>query len=133
MEHYDWKDAYNTGIRELDSQHEYLFALTNRLLRQRENPNRAHVKGILDELYEYTEQHFAYEESLMEQSLYDDLLDHKKLHIRLKERLSLYSVEVAKGKLSVDDLCEFMKIWLINHILRQDFHFSEQVKNKKDT
>ncbi|MBS0616682.1 MAG: bacteriohemerythrin [Spirochaetes bacterium] len=133
MEHYDWKDAYNTGIRELDSQHEYLFALTNRLLRQRENPNRAHVKGILDELYEYTEQHFAYEESLMEQSLYDDLLDHKKLHIRLKERLSLYSVEVAKGKLSVDDLCEFMKIWLINHILRQDFHFAEQVKNKKDT
>lgn len=133
MEHYDWKDAYNTGIRELDSQHAYLFALTNRLLRQRANPNKVIVKGILDELYEYTEQHFAYEESLMEQSHYGDLADHKKLHIRLKERLSLYSAEVAKDKLSVDDLCEFMKIWLINHILRQDFHFAEQVKNKKDT
>ncbi len=133
MEQFEWSTNYATGLRDIDEQHAYLFALTNRLIRytagSTEMESLAH---ILDELNDYVDKHFSYEESMLEKAGYEHLAEHKQHHNRMRQRLELYSAELQNGALTLGELTEFLKSWLKLHILREDIKYIPAVSHLKD-
>lgn len=134
MEQFEWNANYATGIREIDSQHAYLFALTNRLIRQQSGDAAGNVTiaSIIDELNDYVERHFSYEESVLEQAGYEHLKEHKVLHERMRQRLQLYGSELKSGRLTVAEVTDFLKSWLRLHILREDIKYIPAVSHLRD-
>ena len=133
MEHFEWNSNYATGIREIDAQHEYLFALTNRLIRHTAGGNDTTLlHELLDELNNYVEQHFSYEESVLQQAKYENLVEHKAHHARMRARLDLYATELKTGGLSVGEVVDFLKTWLKLHILREDMKYIPAISNLKN-
>ncbi len=133
MEQFEWNSNYATGIREIDTQHTYLFALTNRLIRHTAGSTEMEsLAHILAELNDYVEKHFSYEESIMEQAGYEHLAEHKQHHVRMRQRLDLYTAELQSGGLTVAELTEFLKSWLKLHILREDIKYIPAVSHLRD-
>lgn len=133
MELFEWNPNYGTGITEIDTQHAYLFALTNRLIRYTSAGGEIiSASDIIDELQDYAERHFSYEESIMEQARYEHLAEHKVQHDRMRSRLQLYAAEIKSGGLAPGELTDFLKTWLKMHILREDMKYISAVAHLKD-
>jgi len=66
---FEWKDRYSLNIGEIDKQHKRLFEIGARVYDLAVlNDSYDHYDEImktLDELLEYTEYHFRYEENIM--------------------------------------------------------------------
>lgn len=133
MEIFEWNPNYATGIAEIDEQHAYLFALTNRLIRQSAGePEGQVIEGILGELNAYVEKHFSYEESMLQKIDYRFLDEHKQQHLRMRESLTSYENLFRKNELSTADLVDFLKLWLRLHILREDMKYVPSLAALKD-
>lgn len=123
---FKWQPEYSVNIKTIDSQHQELVNILNRLFVavSRREGDKA-VAGILDALTSYTETHFALEERLMRQAKYKDLEPHIAEHKKLLEQLD----QLAK-KFMVDEkpiyfeMLSFLKNWLKGHIVGVDRKYS---------
>lgn len=124
MDQFEWSVDYATGIPEIDSQHSHLFELTNRVLRGIANKNpELTLAEVLDELVQYTQSHFAFEEQCMRDAGYEHTEEHTRSHARLVGKIEDFADDLRSGKLTAQDLAEFLKNWLTLHILREDMRY----------
>ena len=124
MKQLEWSIEYSTGIVKIDAQHAYLFELANRLLKKGTHPQDNNLlDGIIRELNDYVETHFAYEEAIMAEAKYDHLEEHKKLHQIMRTRLDLFTAQLREGVFSGSDLSDFLEQWLTLHIMREDMKY----------
>jgi len=120
----EWTVEYSTGIPKIDSQHAYLFELANRLARALASGRSDEVlANIVQELNEYVNTHFAYEESVMQQAHYDSLVQHQAMHKKMREQLGEYVVQLQNKTLSAQALSKFLEVWLTEHILHEDMAY----------
>ena len=77
---------------------------------------------ILDELKDYTIQHFSDEEEYMESIHYEGLPAQKRAHEAFVDKLENIDRDAIKKnpKEYIQQLLEFLLGWLINHILHTD-------------
>lgn len=129
LESFEWNDKYKTGIRVIDSQHAFLFALTDRLVRQVNQGQDISLGSTLDQLLDYADQHFSYEEKVLKQAHYRELPEHHKMHVNMKGQLDSYVQEMKNGKLTAEKLVDFLKNWLQLHILAEDMKYAPAVKD----
>jgi hemerythrin len=122
-----WSDAFNTGVADIDEQHKELVTILNRLKTSIANRTSRQACGrILDELVEYTQMHFRFEEGLMEASGYALLDSHKKLHEELLAQVISYRQKLAAADGSISfELLHFLQMWLIKHISESDKRFGQ--------
>lgn len=118
----DWTDDFETGIVAVDDQHRKLVEIVNKF-----DEAASHGKGsrimneILSELIGYTAEHFAAEEKLLEEAEYPKLKQHQSQHRQLLQRVERLKFEFEQqGKRVTVEVREFLKYWLINHILKED-------------
>ncbi|GAB4422012.1 MAG: hypothetical protein OHK0011_00340 [Turneriella sp.] len=124
MEIPEWRPEYTVGVPEIDRQHKYLFDLGEQLARAAEaGKNTAYLGGILKALALYANEHFAYEEKVMERAGYEHLEYHRSMHEFMRTRLTLLQAQLARGLLSYDELLEFMETWLTEHIIMEDMRY----------
>lgn len=115
----DWRDAFNTGVGEIDGEHRHLFALVKGLELQ-------NVKETLDELLEYVVSHFTHEQALMEASRYPGFEAHLALHEQLSAEVAGFlSASDAWTEERVQELRRFLNKWLVGHILTHDLRFGK--------
>ena len=126
-----WQDSYSVGVPMLDSDHKILISLLNQLYDAREEGQSQEVIGsVLNVLVEYTINHFAREERLMEIGGYPHLEEHRKEHRRLTNTVREYHLEYINGRhTAVSDVFELLKDWLIKHILIADSRYQPYVEN----
>jgi hemerythrin-like metal-binding protein len=92
MDKLDWNADYATGIPEIDRQHRYLFALGARLARSAESVDDVQeIAYIVRELIQYANEHFVFEEQVMEKAGYEHLAYHKAMHEFMRTRLALHA------------------------------------------
>lgn len=120
-----WKDAYLTGIPQVDEEHRAIFALLDRLHRSIEDGSARVVGGeILAELTAYAEQHFALEEGMMQAVDYAGLADHRRQHHEARSAIHQFRNDHLDGrKVLGRDVAEFLKDWLDRHILGTDLQY----------
>lgn len=112
-----WNSSLSLGISSIDKQHQKLVALINELARALSKGEKQASKKILKELVDYTVYHFGYEEKLFNQFKYPQEQEHKTIHKRLVEQVQDFVKKVEEGDYSIaDELLNFLKDWLTNHI-----------------
>ena len=75
-----WVPEYNTGIDVIDDQHRRILDYINEIDAIDVNADRERVKQILENIIDYTQSHFTFEESLQEEAGYKYRVPHKRVH-----------------------------------------------------
>lgn len=127
-----WTEAMSVGVRELDAQHQHLFALLNSTAAAlRDGRPREEILTALDEIANYNVYHLAAEESYMEEfeCRSEAHLDAHRLYRQLSRELWEKAVEATRsGSASCREHCEklinFSGHWHIQHISTVDTSYT---------
>lgn len=130
---FEWNAQFETGIASIDSQHKKLVEYVNRLHNgMMEGQATAALGIILDGLVAYTASHFKHEERIFDQIEWENTEDHIDHHKKLVSQVVEFQTKFKAGDASISmELMDFLKDWLMNHILKEDMKYVELMKEKK--
>ncbi len=118
-----WSPNLSVGVEALDSDHQELIEVLNRLDAEvGRGAEHDQVAQILDELISHTEAHFRREEEIMAREDYPDAEHHTMIHQALGEEIQEFRQRFAAGMEIGPEITEFLKRWLIGHIMESDKH-----------
>lgn len=117
-----WSEEFVLGIDSIDNQHRWLVDATNQLYDQIEsqNPDAQLVGEVLEGLVDYTMNHFILEEDIFNRLGYAETEAHKQEHDEFTRQAMNLLLNYEGGEPLTEDALEFLKAWLIHHILRVD-------------
>ncbi len=127
MSYIEWNDTYSVKINEIDEQHKKLISLINELHNaMSKGKSKEILESILSGLVDYTVEHFSTEEKYMDKFNYPDSLMHKKEHQTFVRQVQEYQEKLKdKNFLLSIQVMNFLKDWLLNHILGLDKKYSD--------
>lgn len=126
-----WSKEYELGIDIIDRQHQRIIHYINQVYDAAQNgPNSQPLQVVLHNLVDYTFSHFAFEESLLEESDYTDLQAHKLTHENFSQLIDTLKQRFDQGEAVASELANLLQDWLINHIMHEDVAYAQQVKMK---
>lgn len=126
----DWNEIYNIGHKEIDEQHQKLFEILNDLNDARENGNGQNMlESIFKRLVDYTVYHFSMEENIMNEINYPKVEEHSNAHEEFISKIYHCEHNSETGNLLTSiSLLDYLKRWIISHILGEDKEFGEYLK-----
>jgi hemerythrin len=129
---FQWREEYNTHIKEMDEHHRALFQTANKLYEEiHSGRNQSVMEDTLNFLIRYTEEHFTQEEKLMEDYDFPEYEVHIKHHVRLIQEVQELKSKYAAGEIRMDmSVVNFLKDWIINHILTEDRKYGPYLNDK---
>jgi len=121
-----WRDAMSVGVPELDADHKKLIALINATEKVTGPAEDKLLRGILQELVAYVDNHFKREEATLAALKVPSLEAHRKLHEAMAQRakllrdkeLAITSAE-ERRKLTAY-LSTMLNDWLLTHVFKED-------------
>lgn len=127
-----WNQSLSVGISSIDDQHKTLVNLINELYSHMQSGSEKEATAAtLDQLIQYTANHFKYEEENFDRHNYPDTKQHKEIHKKLVARVLQFQEEFNQGKADVSvELMDFLKDWLINHIKKVDKQYGPYLQSK---
>jgi methyl-accepting chemotaxis protein len=128
-----WDDSIRFDIDTIDQQHHRLVDLINTLYgAMRKRAGKSVLGPILDELSQYTVQHFKEEERLMAEAGYAELDGHQRVHEKLVAQVLDFKQQFEAGSATVTlDLMNFLSDWLVNHIKGVDRKYVSTLKSER--
>jgi hemerythrin len=122
-----WKDNYSVSVKRFDREHKELIALLNELNEaMAQGQGRFVTQNVLYRLQEYTQQHFAAEETAMRVAAYDGFEAHLAEHREFAGKVVKFASDFRRGDTSVTiEVLYFLRDWLQHHILGVDRKYSE--------
>lgn len=123
----DWSTKLELGIPSVDSQHQRLVEILNTLDESKRRGKGSRVMGdLLQQLIDYTVEHFAHEEKLMTEAGYPQLDLHMVQHRQLVEKVLHFQHQFRSGGQRITkELMGFLKYWLESHILKDDMAYGD--------
>lgn len=118
----NWNDELSVNVPAIDDQHKELIRIANVLIKavSLERDDRV-VGNVIRKLRDYTVFHFSSEETLMQDIRYPKRAEHEAEHRRLKQNVKNYQrVLYKKESISPSEVLDFLKEWLLTHILTFD-------------
>lgn len=118
-----WSDKdFSVGIRAIDVQHKKLVGMINGLHKaMRDRASDTVMKRLVEELKNYTVDHFSTEEKLFDRYGYPHTPEHKELHKKFVNQVLEFESALISGKAKVTmDVMKFLKDWLVQHIQGED-------------
>ncbi|BCO08407.1 hemerythrin [Desulfolithobacter dissulfuricans] len=121
-----WRDSYSVGVEQFDRQHVKLVELINEIFMMvLHKKSVASLHDSIETLIEYTQVHFADEEAAMEKAGYPLLGAHKQEHAQLEQEVLMFYDRVKNGEEVVTEFYQFLREWLLNHIVESDMKYAE--------
>ena len=118
-----WSPNLSVGVEELDSDHQGLIDVLNQLDAEvGRSAGHDSIARILDELISHTEAHFRREEEIMARERYPDAEHHAMVHQALIEEIQEFRKDFDEGMEIGPEITEFIKGWLVGHIMESDKH-----------
>ena len=130
MEIIQWSPTLETGIDVIDQQHKRIVDYINALRIAQVKGDRGAVAKTIDDVIDYTQSHFGFEEALMEDAGYPLLNAHKRVHELFIRRVAVLHQRFKSGEDIAQDLHNVLARWLITHIQTEDRHYVGAVKEK---
>ena len=126
-------EKLHVGNRLMDREHAILIEYINTLQGLVDSDSSRHLVGqVLEGLIQYTKTHFYVEEELMYAFRYPDYVNHIKAHEKFKQTMQQLSSEYKQGQADItNDLMDFLKDWLVNHIQKIDRKLADFLKGKQ--
>ncbi len=125
-----WKPEYAVGDAEIDADHRHLFELVNSFHEAfTRDRDRRDILRILNALVSYSEAHFRREEAMMAERQMPGLEEHRRLHVRLFEKIFELQKQLEAGSLRIEkQTVEFLHTWLTNHIAGGDTYANRRAR-----
>ena len=126
-----WTSDLATGNAVVDSEHQELIALINRLELAGSGPDGIGIAQALEELTDYVFVHFQMEEKLMRREAYptDALNAHIAEHRQLDSATQKLVAQYQDGALTtVEPIVTFLNEWLRHHIAQVDRAMAEYIR-----
>lgn len=121
-----WREAMAVGDKVVDDEHKHLIDLINGFEGAIQGDiDHRQIKKVLLGLVEYSAEHFRHEESLQIEIEYPFFFTHKRAHRDLLNKLvevvtHYTSAPEAERDGLVREIAEFLRSWLVNHIIESD-------------
>ena len=131
----EWNVNFYTGLPEVDQQHNKLVALANRLSETSQD-DAAVLDQAFRELKDYIVDHFSLEERLMEEARIDAVhfRYHKNAHALFVAKIAeLWDARDGGDGQTVVEMLDFLKSWIMQHILQTDRRMAYEVHDKMGT
>ena len=129
----EWGPKLSVGISQFDGEHQRLVGMVNDLFDAvNAGKGKDRLGPILDGLINYTVTHFQHEEREMQQHAFPGFAKHKEEHDALTKQVSEVQRKFASGAtaaLSVE-VMNFLKNWLITHIMGTDKGYTACLQSK---
>ncbi len=125
----EWSEEFEIGIHVIDVQHRRIVDYINQLHDVvRREADRSIIGEVIDNLVDYTNSHFAFEEALMEEVGYDALCLHQSTHNAFTNRIETMKARFNNHEDIAAELAELLQGWLIKHIKHDDASYADLVK-----
>lgn len=123
-----WTEALSVKVPSMDNDHRNLISLINQLASAEMIGNRRVAESVLDELLNYTIDHFSREEQYLQKSGYpsQDLFAHRLQHASFTETIQDIRWQYLHGfrpRINQEVLL-FLRDWLSKHILVEDMRYA---------
>lgn len=129
----EWTEDLATNSFLIDSQHKQLFKIINELLDAcKKGQAKTEVVKVVDFLERYVNEHFATEESFMEQHNYPHIAAHKRQHEEFKKSFKNFKDRLNNEGITLSfaiSLTHSLVEWLTKHIRVVDKELGEFLKN----
>jgi hemerythrin len=127
-----WDPRLETGHGTIDEQHRSMAEILNRLHgAMKQGKGRAEVGGILVFLKDYTINHFAMEEQLMDLHHFSGAAQHKQIHAELVGQVADLVDRFEQGSAALTlPVMTFLEDWLVKHIQGEDFRFVLELRGQ---
>lgn len=124
-----WTHDLETGFADIDEQHQILLAYINEFADAWETQNRVDTRIALENLINYTAEHFSYEEAMLAQAEYHMLEPHKKVHANFVHKMRDFQGRYENGDDEAGkEMLDLLDGWLFRHIRLNDHGYVEHVK-----
>lgn len=125
----EWGSDFSVGVEDIDHQHKQIVAMINKLYDAiKAGSSRAACAGILTEMIDYANVHFATEDSYMERLGYPDAEEHRLEHQEFGAKCADFAEGVASGRISLSlDIGKFLLHWLYDHIRKVDMKLGQYI------
>jgi methyl-accepting chemotaxis protein len=117
-----WDQSFILGIEEIDNQHHTLVDLVNSLYHaMQEGRGHDSLGELLEQLKDYTVNHFGTEEELFRKTGYKGAEGHEEIHRDLVNTVLEFEQKFKSGEATITrELMTFLRDWLQNHIKKVD-------------
>lgn len=141
-----WKNNMRIGCKTIDNEHKYLFSLTNCVLLSVKLGDIELVEVFVDQLVEYTSEHFSHEEKIQALMDYPKMtqhqLEHKKIVqglLVLKEELHRTNIQAREGNQNLNfndvdklkgmfnEVSALLRSWILEHVLTSDLKMKDYI------
>jgi len=128
----EWNDTYSVGIDEIDDHHKTLLELLDRsYCLKLEGNNKYELSELIYELIDFSHYHFSAEERLMIKYDYPNIDQHILEHLNYTYTVMTFEkLMVENNDNSPDDVFEFVKNWLFDHILNTDSEMGQFIQSR---
>ena len=136
-EYVQWSDAYSTGISMIDEQHKGLFDLINDLFNHvtgNKAEEQTYFQEVIQQAVQYVKFHFTTEEKYLTTIGFPGYAEHKKAHEQFVLTIITTIKEFEKGNtLTLENFANFLKDWLLSHIVKMDLQYSKFERSRKSS
>lgn len=117
-----WQNIFSVNIKEIDEQHKKLIDIINELYDSMKiGKGKEILENTLDKMIKYAQTHFTKEEEYMTDYKYPEYKAHKGEHKKFVKKVLTFQKDFKGDKLALSsDVMEFLRNWLINHIMETD-------------
>jgi hemerythrin len=124
-----WSEKFSVNNVLLDSQHKNLISLINDLhTSMKEGKGKQVLQQVLDNLVLYTIEHFFTEEQILRKASYPFFKEHKQQHEDLTKQATKLQSSYRSGEVPLtQDVLNFLRDWLINHIEGTDQKYKDRI------
>jgi hemerythrin len=131
-----WKQEFEIGIPVLDEQHHKFIDMVSEVQNNILTASREQLVRFFSFIYDYMINHFKTEEMFMIECRYPDTDEHVEEHREFREKIDFFYENFKKNNTQfiVVNIIDFMKDWIIGHLLCSDKALGEWYKyNKPDS
>lgn len=133
---FEWKERYALQLEEIDRQHKKLFEIGARAYDLASGGDAFdhydEILAVIQELLDYTEYHFGFEEALLTRHQYPVLDTHKQEHTYYVAKIkSISNRDIDGDQLqAIQDIVDFLSQWISSHIVFEDRKYAAYLKEK---
>lgn len=122
----EWSDDFSVKVSLMDDEHKVLFNLINDLnIAMLDGQSSQKIGKILDSLIDYTEYHFNHEEVMLRKISYPNISEQEKYHKIFVNKMKEFKKELESGEILLSiKIIDFLKDWLVSHIVNIDTKYS---------
>lgn len=128
----DFSKEILLNIEEIDRQHEKWIELYNEMYRvmidDQIQDRQSEIELLVKEMYEYTKEHFKFEEEILRKISYPNAVTHRSSHKQMDDTIYKYYRSVLDNNfVSGRSVFALLKVWITDHILKDDREYADYI------